>query len=510
MAERLDMVIEPGLGRRAGFAMVWGQAGKVLEIVLTTAIAVIAVRALKPQGFGLYSLLTNLAGTASVMIPVVTVESLGAVLPRFANARARLYLFAAVALVRLVVIVVVSAVMVSLWSVVRADLGLGPVPVKVLVAAAGYWIAQDLSASVAAYYQASLDFRRVTLWRTAGNIVTLAGLSAIVVLDFVSVGSTLVIVTAGYLTGLVGLALGLRAMGRPQRPERDELRFVFAFTRNVWLIGVATLAVSTQMYVVLIGAITENSTEVAFYAAAVAVVGRAQILLLTGWSSVIVPAFGAVHHRDGLVGLARAWRLFSRLWLLVAAPLSALLLVLATPLVDLLFGDAYEPAAKLLAIVAAFGLAGAFLAGPPSIGALWALDRQNVLARIRLLSTPFAFALAAVLISRYEAVGAVVAIGIATTATSAAELIVARRAIRFAYPVAFALWAAAASVVVALPAVLMHPHGGVQLALSASLGIGAGIAAAAVIRPFGPDDVDALRSVSPRLAASALRRFARA
>src|SRR6266511_798757 len=216
MAERLDVVIEPGLARRAGFAMVWGQAGKVLEIVLTTAIAVIAVRALKPQGFGLYSLLTNLAGTASVMIPVVTVESLGAVLPRFASARARLYLFAAVALVRLVVIVVVSAVMVSLWSVVRADLGLGPVPVKDLVAAAGYWIAQDLSASVAAYYQTSLDFRRVTLWRTAGNIVTLAGLSAVVVLDFVSVGSTLVIVTAGYLTGLAGLALGLRAMGRPQ------------------------------------------------------------------------------------------------------------------------------------------------------------------------------------------------------------------------------------------------------------------------------------------------------
>src|SRR6266540_3691316 len=42
MAERLDMVIEPGLGRRAGFAMVWGQAGKVLEIVLTTAIAVVS------------------------------------------------------------------------------------------------------------------------------------------------------------------------------------------------------------------------------------------------------------------------------------------------------------------------------------------------------------------------------------------------------------------------------------------------------------------------------------
>ena len=509
MAERTDDGHGIGLARRAGSAMAWGQAGKVLELLLTTAIAIIAVRALQPDAFGSYSLLTNLVGLASVFIPVVTTEALGAVLPRFRDSRERLYLVLLVAAARFSIIIGVSALVVPLWDVMRGELGLSPVQVKVLLAAAGYWAAQDLLNTVAGLYLAELNLRRVTLWRSVGQLATLLGLIALVLLDQVSVGSTIAVVATGYLVAAGALAAGLRKVGRPTRPPADQVRFVLGFTRNVWVIGVASLAFGPPMYVLLIGVITGKATEVAFYVAAVGVLGRAQVLLLSGWSALIIPSFGVVHNRDGIPGLTHAWRLFTKLWLIIAVPTSALLFVLADPLIHLLFGDLYGPSVSFLRAVAAFGFFTGFLSGPASVGVLWALDLQRTVVRVRMITTPLAVGLAVLLISRYDGLGAVIAAGVATVATSLAELVLARRAAPFSYPASFAGWTIVASAALVLPAVLLHRGGAISLVAVIVLGVLAMVGVAAIVRPFRGDDLEALHSVSPWLSDSVLRRFAR-
>jgi O-antigen/teichoic acid export membrane protein len=509
MVGRVDDIVEVGLARRVGAAMAWGQIGKVVELVLTTAIAIVAVRALSPAGFGTYSLLTNFVGVASVLIPVVTTEALGAVLPRMTDAQRRLYIVLLIALARLAVVVTVSLVAIALWDTFRDDFGLSHVEVKVVAAAAGYWAVQDVLNSIAGLYTSTLHVRAVTLWRAVGQLATLLALGALVLVRGVSVGATIAVVAGGYLIAVAALVAGLSSVGRPRRPERDEVRFALGFTRNVWIIGVVSLAIGPHIYSLLIGAITKDTAEVAFYVAAVGVIGRAQILLLSGWSSLIIPTFGAVLRRDGAVGLARAWNLFTKFWLVVAAPASALMLVLAEPIIHVLFGNDYAPSVRFLQVVSGFGLASAFLAGPPSIGVIWALDRQGLLVRVRLVTTPIAILLSLLLIRRYEALGAVIAGGTALSLTSLAELVIARRAVAFTYPLAFAAWAAAASAAIAAPALVLRPEGAAGAVVATALGVAAVVVAALIVRPFGSDDVGALRSVSPRLDNVWLRRLAR-
>jgi O-antigen/teichoic acid export membrane protein len=379
----------------------------------------------------------------------------------------------------------------------------------VLVAAVGYWAAQDVLNTIAGYYSAVLNLRAVTLWRAGGQLATLIGLLAIVGLHVVSVGSALLVVAIGYFVGAAALALGLRSAGRPQRPEMEQIRFVLGFTRNVWLIGAVSLAYTPQVYVLLIGLITKKAAEVAFYVAAVGVLGRVQALLIAGWSSIIIPTFGALHRRDGLAGLARGFRLFTKFWLLISAPMSALLFVLAGPLINVLFGHSYARSVLLLQLVAAFGFVTTFLSPPPSLSALWALDLQRVVVRVRMVSTSIGILVTVFLIYRHGATGAVVGAGATTAVTSAVEFFLAHRAVHFSYPTVFAGWTALASALFVLPAVLIGPHGAVGMMLAIALGICVITVAAVVIRPFRQDDLDAMRSISPRLGGSLVRMLVR-
>jgi O-antigen/teichoic acid export membrane protein len=497
------------LASRTAHGMAWGQLAKTLEVAFTLVIAVIVVRALQPAGFGFYSLLTTFAGVGSVLIPLVTTEALGAVFPRIAERRGRVYLLALVTGLRTAVILLVVAAVVPAAGLLRDTFGIEPVSGRVLLLVGAYWLALDLLNGLAGFFQAELDVRPVALWRTAGQVLTISGLVAIVILAEASVGLVILVVTAGYLLAGGGLAAGLRRAGRPHRPEGTVVRFALLLTRHVWPIGVLSLAMSPQLAVLLIGAVTANAAEVGLFAAAVGIVGRIQILLLSGWSALMIPAFGAARARGGTVGLARPWRLFAQLWLLVAVPLNALLAVTADGVIVTLFGSAYEQAGRLLFWTAVFNLAAAAAVSPPSVGALWALDRQSTLARVRLVAAPVTLAAAALLVAGYGSLGAVVALGAAALGTGLAELALARRAGVVSYPVGFAVKIGTASAAAALPGLVLRPDGPAGLALALALGVLALVAALMALRPFAGDDLDTLGRVSARLARSPLRLLAR-
>ncbi|HUP32015.1 MAG TPA: hypothetical protein VM184_03205 [Gaiellaceae bacterium] len=497
------------LARRTAHGMAWGQVAKTLEVALTLVIGVIAVRALGPTGFGFYALLTTLAGIGSVLIPLVTADALGAILPRIADRRGRLYLFALVTGIRSGVILAIIATIVPAAGLLRGLFGIDPVSGQVLILVGAYWLALDLLNGLAGFYHAELDVRPVAIWRSGGQLATIVALGAVVLLGEASVGLVLLAVTVGYALGGAGLAAGLRGIGRPRRPEGNIVRFAIGLTRHVWVIGVLTLALTPQMAVLLIGALTSDAVQVGLFAAAVGIVGRAQVLLVAGWAAMMIPTFGTARAQGGEADLARPWRLFTQLWLLVAVPLNLLLLVTADAVVVTLFGSAYAAAGELLFWTAAFNVGLAFLASPSCISALWALDRQWMVARVRLVAAPATLALAVLLITRHGALGAVVALGVGVAGTSAVELLLAHRAGVVAYPVRFALQIALGSGLAAMPGALLRPDSAADLALAVGLGAAVFAAAIVLLRPFSPQDLETLERVSPRLARSPLRLLTR-
>jgi PST family polysaccharide transporter len=500
---------QPGdLAQRVGAGMVWGQVGRIAELALATAIAVLVVRALEPHGFGTYSLLTNLAGAASIFIPVVGTEALGAVLPRLPGSGERLWLATLVGTLRLAAIGAVGLVVVPLWGVVAETFGVSFVSVQVLVVTFVYWAGQDLLNTVAGLYAAELDLRPVALWRAAGQATTFAGLGAVELLGDLSVGRTIALVALGYVVAAGALAVRLRTVA-PSRPGSGMVRFALRLTPNVWLIGVLTYLVATHVGVLVLGAVTASPAEVAFYSAAIGIVGRAQLVFVSGWISVMVPTLGAVRAQGGVAAAKLVAMRFAELWLLVALPLNLLLVALAAPLVELLFGAAYEPAGRLLAWYAALSAITALVGGPIGTATMWALDRQHVLMRVRLGVAVVNVGLAVLLVHELEGLGAVIAVAVAAIATAAVEFGLAARAGAVVYPVALAARATGAAGVAAAAAFAAAAISPAPIATGAVAGVALYVAALRALRPFGPDHLELLGRISPRLARSPLRSFAR-
>src|SRR6266511_1589130 len=301
------------LSLRVGAGMLWSQASKMVEVALTFGTAVFVIRGLNPLGFGTYSLLTNLAGAASVFIPVVTSDSLGAYLPRLGSKPERLFVVLLVAVLRAAVILVVTLTALAVWKDLAAAIGTTGLPLKVGIVAACYWISLDMLNTVSGYYSAELEIRPLAVWRTVGLSATLAAVVALAA-------------TNSFTTVRV-LVAGLRGAGAPRRAEAGRIREALAFTPHTWLIGVLGFTLATQIDILLIGALTDSPAEAAYYATAVGVVGRAQILLMSGWAGLIIPAFGHTVLREANVQLRNAWRRAAQLLLLVSLPINALLLV---------------------------------------------------------------------------------------------------------------------------------------------------------------------------------------
>lgn len=499
---------DPGLLRRAGVGMAWAQIGKLAELLIVTGIAVIVVRTLAPKGFGTYSLLTNLAGAASIFIPVVSADALGALLPRLRRRPERLGLIGLVAAMRIAVIAVVGALVVVVWNQVGDVFGVGHVSLRVLVVALGYWVAQDMLTTVSGLYTAELVVRPVALWRGGGQLLTLGGVAALALLGEASVGTVLVVVAGGYFVAIAGLVLHLRAVGI-SRPPRDATRFAIALTPKVWLIGVLSYLVATHVGVLVVGAVSGSAGQVAYYATAIGVLGRAQLVLVAGWSSLMIPSLGAARARSGLDGIRRAGAAFFELWLIVAIPLNLLLAALSVPLVDFLFGREYAPSGGLLTWFALLSALSALAGGPIGVSVLWALDRQSVLVRVRLAVAVVNVGIALALTARYGALGAVIGVGVAGLATSAAEFAIAARGNAVVYPWGFAAritLTAASAAGLGYAVSLVSPA---ALLAGAIAGAGTYLVGLRVVRPFGPRHMALLEQLSPRLARSPLRAFAR-
>ena len=497
------LVQTSSLARQAGVGMLWGQAAKVVEVGLAFAIAVVAIRALQPVRFGQYSLVTNLAGVGSILVPVAGIEALGAILPRFRDRGERVFVVGAITALRVGFIAVSTLVAILLWHQVRGPLGLAGVATGIAAVGGVYWLALEGLNAAAAFHVAELSVRTAALWRVAGQFVTLVALAVVVASGSASIATVMACVAFGYGLGATGLVVVMRR--RPRRPEAAQTRFVLSFSRNVWLAGLLTLVLATQVDVLLLGAITKEPRQAAFYAVAVGVVGRAQVLLLSGWSTIVIPALSHARIEGGDELFARAWRVFAKLSLVLTLPVNVLLYTLATPLTRVLAGSSYAPAAGLVRWVAAFNIAVALLGGTLGVTAMWVFDRTGVVIRVRIVTALVNLLLAIFLIADWKALGAAIATGIAGALTSGSELYLARRYTGVRFPLGFALAIGIPSLIVGLPAILLHPRSAISIVVVSALGGLAFLAALRIVRPFDAEDLRLLRAVSPALADSPLR-----
>ena len=498
MVVNVESPSHPGRARRIGGSLLWSQLGRIADVGLSLAFSVLVVRVLGPLDYATYAVVWSVISVASLVASLGYGEALARYLPQryltdggAAAALARRLLGERTLLSLAAAVVVWLAVApIAAWThtpSLRPVIGL----VAALIVGQGLW---DL---LAAYFVSVLRMRDHAVIRGIGQLVSVGLALGLFARLGISVWAPLAAVLASYLTSSLLYAWSARqTLTAPGRPV--DLAAARRFGGYVWLTNLATFGLASQIDVLLIAALLTDATQISFYNVAALLLGRLYVIL-TGWGAVVLPAASEAYSREGDAGLARSFNLYTKVNLLALLPAFAFVIAWSRPLIVAFFDTGFAPAAPLLALFALFGMASALLGANVCHPLLYVANRQRALLFLRIAAGALNVVLDLLLIPPLGAAGAVIGTSISNLATHLAEFILLRRTVGAPYPVTVAGKVLIASLLAALPALLL-PHDSWLSLITGGLTFAAIFALAAWrLRPLSAEDFAVVANTMPRL-----------
>jgi PST family polysaccharide transporter len=238
--------------------------------------------------------------------------------------------------------------------------------------------------------QKRLDFRTRSIAELAN--ATFRG-SLGIVLAVAGLGAWSLVL--GYLTGTIVLvvALWILVPWRPSfRTHREHRQKLFRFGGTLTAVDVLAAVTSTVDYI-LVGRVL-GTTALGFYTLAFRLPELLVINLAIVAGTVLFPSFAKV---DRTV-LGRSVLVSLRYMLMLALPLSAAMVVLAEPIVLVLFGSGWEESVSVLRVLALYALA--VTIGIPAGVAYKATGRADILLKLAIPQTIIQIAAVAIVAER--------------------------------------------------------------------------------------------------------------
>ena len=317
-------------------------AGRLVSIALGVTLATVLFKALGPQQYGAWSLLTLIAGYSTLIdfgLAAAIERRVATLVARDAHARIAgtlnstvLALAAAVGVAQMVVVALLAPpfLLVQDPSLRRALLAL-PVCTGITLT----------SLAVGAVLAGQQRMRTLHLWRTLGLAFGTAAVIAAVKLGIVGLDALLVIYTTG---SIVTLALVWRALRRTVPGLRLALEWDREAARDlVWFGGVIQVAtmvppIAEYAFRLIVGARFGLAFAGVYdLGARAAVVPRS---ISGALFSAMVPFAVQTERRDGATGLTRLVRTTARHVALFILPATAVSLAFAGPLIRVWLGEA--------------------------------------------------------------------------------------------------------------------------------------------------------------------------
>jgi O-antigen/teichoic acid export membrane protein len=332
------------------------------------------------------------------------------------------------------------------------------------------------------------------------TVVALVQLALTVLVAFVH--ATVMTFVAIFLVGfLIQCVLTWRLI-RSSVHVRDRMEPALRkdFVRDtVSLSGVTVInTVVFQRSEVFFLAALSTKAEIAYYSLAYALVARGMLLLPGALTGVLLPKFAGGDDTTTTLDVSTRWLA------LITLPLMALIVVLADPIVQLLYGSSFAKVGPVLQIVAIASGMTVMITGASS--AMLAARKQNVILKVGAVGALANIGLAILLTGPYGAVGAALAGGIAQTGCVAAGAVYMHRAMGLSLPLsALARTAVAAAIAgaaaMALAAAASQAIG--RVALGATVFFPVYVAALLIVRALPSDEARVLTSrLRPRSASA--------
>lgn len=233
-----------------------------------------------------------------------------------------------------------------------------------------------------------------------------------------------------------------------------------------------------------------------------------------GLGGVSMAVMSASYAGGRLPPLAASWRTVCKLQVLLAVPLVVFSIPHAAAILTFLFGPLYAQAGYLLAVFLMLNGLAQLLGGATHEWALYVLGRQRWVVLSRWATLGILAVVGAVLVPRYFALGALLAVGIGRLAAQVLLLALARVWVRRPYPVTFAaklllalvppalvttLWQLSTAVTSAPASLRSTAVQGLALAVEGAIFLAIFLACLRVVRPLDAEDAALLSQVPPWL-----------
>jgi O-antigen/teichoic acid export membrane protein len=272
------------------------------------------------------------------------------------------------------------------------------------------------------------------------------------------------------------------------------------YALTVWAGNLTNVGLSLYSSVFLLGILVTDISQVGFYNAAVLPIGRLWTVMAAGMGTVMLPTLAEIGARHGAPGLARAWRAYVNVFVLVLLPTYGFVLVYATPLARFFFGEAYLPVSGLMRVYLALVLPGTFFVGTATINLFYATRRQGLVLLTSTIGGLLDIALLLLLIPKLNALGAILADGLSGLATSLLLFVLLKHRLpMLSYPIGFVLKIAGATFGAFTTAYwLVPPRSPATAAISMMLGAILFISLSRALKPLIHEDLP-LKQFGPRL-----------
>jgi O-antigen/teichoic acid export membrane protein len=250
------------------------------------------------------------------------------------------------------------------------------IPAWGLLIVAAHFLAAFLVLTIGAIFQARNEMRRYGLILFLDKAAMAASL--LLFLGSASVRSPLALLGA-YAASSAGVALwGISRLGRSLLPaalNRDSYRQMAAFSLPLLLSGWVGLF-GTNWFDILIIRRYRPLSDVGLYSLATVLAGVVQQVTII-FSTLLLPQLSVMVARGELDKIRVLVDRFLPYWFLAAAVLFSVVVLAAAPLVPLIFGPAFRPAAPVLVVLmlaaCALAIFNTFAPLVSAFGATWAL-----------------------------------------------------------------------------------------------------------------------------------------
>lgn len=292
-----------------------------------------------------------------------------------------------------------------------------------------------------------------------------------------------------------------RVYPTPRRPVPDEARAALrAYLIPISLASILETLVWDRSEVFFLR-VWAPAQDIAFYSLAFGLSSRALVLADVAGGA-LLPAFAALHGRGDRQEFIRVYRTAMRYVALAGAPIAALIVALAEPIITLLYGTAYLPVARLLQVLVVVSVVGSMR--QIAWTALRAVGEQRTALLATAVSAAVDLALAAVLIPYWSTTGAVVANSAAQLVGAVWAFVIMARRHDCAFPfTALARIAAVALLAIATSSTLVSQSAGLTgLVAAGAAGIATFVGGSFAARVLGTREIGTLVASTRRVLAA--------